>query len=68
MLTLDSVALSYETNILDLVQLMLNNWQIQYTRIDGKPLSPKRNAAPRVFKHNNLICSMLNSITCGGAG
>ena len=67
-LTFASVVFSYWTNTLDLVQLMLNERGILYTRIDGKTSLPKRSESLRAFQHDNSVRVILVSISCGGAG
>jgi SWI/SNF-related matrix-associated actin-dependent regulator of chromatin subfamily A3 len=67
-LTFASVVFSYWTNTLDLVQLMLNDRGIPYTRIDGQTSLSKRNEALRAFQLDDSIRVILVSITCGGAG
>jgi SWI/SNF-related matrix-associated actin-dependent regulator of chromatin subfamily A3 len=62
------VVFSYWTYTLDLVQLMLDEYGILYTRIDGKATLSKRAEALRSFKQNDSIRVILVSITCGGAG
>lgn len=64
----DSVVFSYWTNTLDLVQMMLNNQGISYTRIDGTMSLSKRNEALGAFKNKDTVRVILVSITCGGAG
>lgn len=59
---------SYWTNTLDLVQLMLNDCGIPYTRIDGNTSLRRRKEAMRDFQHNGSVRVILVSITCGGAG
>ncbi|KAH8590621.1 SNF2 family N-terminal domain-containing protein [Bisporella sp. PMI_857] len=63
-----SVVFSYWTHTLDLVQLMLDDCGIAYTRIDGKSSLCKRADALRAFQYDNFIRVILVSITCGGAG
>jgi SWI/SNF-related matrix-associated actin-dependent regulator of chromatin subfamily A3 len=67
-LTSYSVVFSYWTHTLDLVQLMLKDNGILYTRIDGKTPVQKRTDALRAFQQDDLIRVILVSITCGGAG
>jgi len=67
-LTLSSVVFSYWTNTLDLVQLMLDQTRISYTRIDGKTSLPRRSEALRAFQNDDSVRVILVSITCGGAG
>lgn len=59
---------SYWTYTLDLVQLMLDEYGIKYTRIDGKTSLPKRAEALRLLQKNDSIRVILVSITCGGVG
>ncbi|KAF7913265.1 hypothetical protein EAE99_010762 [Botrytis elliptica] len=63
-----SVVFSYWTNTLDLVQMMLDNQGISYTRIDGTMSLSKRNEALGAFKNKDTVRVILVSITCGGAG
>lgn len=63
-----SVVFSYWTYTLDLVQAMLEDNGILYTRIDGKTSLPKRAQALRSFEKDNSLRVILVSITCGGAG
>jgi SWI/SNF-related matrix-associated actin-dependent regulator of chromatin subfamily A3 len=67
-LTFSSVVFSYWTNTLDLVQLMLVDKGIRYTRIDGKTSLAKRSEALDAFQHDDSVRVILVSITCGGAG
>lgn len=67
-LTVFSVVFSYWTSTLDLVQLMLDDKGIAYTRIDGKTPLPKRNEALGTFQRDDSVRIILVSITCGGAG
>lgn len=68
LLTSHSVVFSYWTYTLDLVQRMLDNRDIPYTRIDGKTSLPKRTEALRSFENDDSLRVILVSITCGGAG
>ncbi|KAF5873287.1 putative snf2 family helicase protein [Botrytis fragariae] len=63
-----SVVFSYWTNTLDLVQMMLENQGIHYTRIDGTMSLSKRNEALGAFKNKDTVRVIFVSITCGGAG
>ncbi|KAH9219297.1 SNF2 family N-terminal domain-containing protein [Leptodontidium sp. 2 PMI_412] len=63
-----SVVFSYWTYTLDLIQAMLDENGILYTRIDGKTSLPKRTQALRSFEKDNKLRVILVSITCGGAG
>ncbi|TVY35125.1 putative SWI/SNF-related matrix-associated actin-dependent regulator of chromatin subfamily A member 3-like [Lachnellula occidentalis] len=63
-----SVVFSYWTYTLDLIQLMLTDRGIPYTRIDGKTSLPKRTAALQNFHDDETLRVILVSITCGGAG
>lgn len=67
-LIVSSVVFSYWTNTLDLVQLMLNDKGIPYSRIDGKTSLIKRTDALHAFQHDESVRVILVSITCGGAG
>ncbi|CAG8952746.1 hypothetical protein HYFRA_00008990 [Hymenoscyphus fraxineus] len=62
------VVFSYWTSTLDLVQLMLKDIGIPYTRIDGNTSLQRRKAALREFERENATRVILVSITCGGAG
>jgi len=68
MLNFSSVVFSYWTYTLDLIQAMLDDNGILYTRIDGKKSLPKRAQALRSFEKDKSLRVMLVSITCGGAG
>ncbi|TVY20853.1 putative SWI/SNF-related matrix-associated actin-dependent regulator of chromatin subfamily A member 3-like 1 [Lachnellula arida] len=63
-----SVVFSYWTYTLDLIQLMLDDIGIQYTRIDGKTSLPRRAEALQNFHGDETLRVILVSITCGGAG
>jgi SWI/SNF-related matrix-associated actin-dependent regulator of chromatin subfamily A3 len=63
-----SVVFSYWTYSLDLVQMMLDDCGIAYTRIDGKTTLPRRTQALRAFHKDDSLRVILVSITCGGAG
>ncbi|KAF8865136.1 hypothetical protein BDZ45DRAFT_580863, partial [Acephala macrosclerotiorum] len=63
-----SVVFSYWTYTLNLVQAMLNDAGIPYTRIDGKTSLSKRSEAVRSFQATDFLRVILVSITCGGAG
>lgn len=64
----DSVVFSYWTKTLDLVQMMLSDQGIRYTRIDGTMPLSRRNEALVAFKNEDTVRVILVSITCGGAG
>lgn len=53
---------------LGLIQLMLNDRNIPYTRIDGKTSLPKRTEALQNFQNEQTLRVILVSIICGGAG
>ncbi|KAH6714003.1 SNF2 family N-terminal domain-containing protein [Leptodontidium sp. MPI-SDFR-AT-0119] len=63
-----SVVFSYWTYTLDLIQTMLDDNNIFYTRIDGKTSLSKRTQALRSFEKDTSLRVILVSITCGGAG
>jgi hypothetical protein len=63
-----SVVFSYWTYTLNLVQAMLADSGIKYTRIDGKTTLPKRTEAVQSFQADPSLRVILVSITCGGAG
>ncbi|KAM0314130.1 hypothetical protein ACHAO8_004916 [Botrytis cinerea] len=63
-----SVVFSYWTKTLDLVQMMLSDQGIRYTRIDGTMPLSRRNEALGAFKNEDTVRVILVSITCGGAG
>jgi SWI/SNF-related matrix-associated actin-dependent regulator of chromatin subfamily A3 len=67
-LTYESVVFSFWTYTLDLIQIMLEEYGIGYTRIDGKSTLSKRTAALKAFQRNDKLRVILISITCGGAG
>lgn len=67
-LTPPSVVFSFWTLTLDLVQQMLNENEITYTRIDGKTSLAKRTECMRLFQTDDTVRVILVSITCGGAG
>lgn len=68
MLTFSSVVFSHWTYTLDLIQAMLDDNGILYTRIDGKTSLKKRAQALLSFEKDDSLRVMLVSITCGGAG
>ncbi|KAH7308821.1 SNF2 family N-terminal domain-containing protein [Rhexocercosporidium sp. MPI-PUGE-AT-0058] len=63
-----TVVFSYWTYTLDLIQIMLDDSGILYTRIDGRTSLSKRTRALRSFEKDNSLRVILVSITCGGAG
>jgi SNF2 family DNA or RNA helicase len=63
-----SVVFSQWTYTLDLVQSLLQENGMKYTRMDGKTSLPKRNAAVRAFQTDDSVRIILVSITCGGTG
>jgi len=67
-LTPYSAVFSFWTSTLDLVQQMLDENEMIYTRIDGKTSLPKRSESMCSFQTNDTVRVILVSITCGGAG
>lgn len=67
-ITLQSVVFSYWTSTLDLVEVLLTDASISFTRIDGRLSSDKRDEAIHKFETDNSIQVILVSITCGGTG
>jgi len=67
-LTAYSVVFSYWTYTLDLIESLLKQATISYTRIDGQNSGEKREAAIQTFQTDENIQVILVSITCGGAG
>ncbi|PMD57317.1 uncharacterized protein K444DRAFT_644904 [Hyaloscypha bicolor E] len=67
-LTEKCVVFSFWTSTLDLVQYMLDESEIIYTRIDGKMSLGKRTECMRLFQTDDTVRVILVSITCGGAG
>jgi SNF2 family DNA or RNA helicase len=63
-----SVVFSYWTYTLDLIESLLKEASISYTRIDGQYSGEKRESAIRKFQTDETIQVILVSITCGGAG
>jgi len=63
-----SVVFSYWTYTLDLVQAVLEDRGILYTRVDGKMPLAKRTDSLRSFQTDASLRVILVSITCGGAG
>jgi SNF2 family DNA or RNA helicase len=63
-----SVVFSYWTYTLDLVESLLRQGDISYTRIDGQYSGEKRDEAIEKFQTDTTIQVILVSITCGGAG
>ncbi|TVY84850.1 DNA repair protein RAD5A, partial [Lachnellula suecica] len=63
-----SVVFSYWTFTLDLVESLLRQASISYTRIDGRYSGAKREEAIQMFQTDDTIKVILVSITCGGAG
>jgi SNF2 family DNA or RNA helicase len=67
-LTYDSVVFSYWTYTLDLIESLLIESSISYTRVDGQHSGEKREEAIQKFQRDGSIQVILVSITCGGAG
>jgi SWI/SNF-related matrix-associated actin-dependent regulator of chromatin subfamily A3 len=63
-----SVVFSYWTYTLDLIESLLRQADISYTRIDGQHSGEKRDEAIEKFQTDPTIQVILVSITCGGAG
>ncbi|KAH8588455.1 SNF2 family N-terminal domain-containing protein [Bisporella sp. PMI_857] len=63
-----SVIFSYWTYTLDLIESVIKDAAIFYTRIDGKMSANKRPIAIQRFQEDPDIQVILVSITCGGAG
>ncbi len=63
-----SVVFSYWTFTLDLIESLLREESISYTRIDGQDSGERREAAIQEFQSDESIQVILVSITCGGAG
>ena len=63
-----SVVFSYWTVTLDLVESMLKEALISYTRIDGQLSADKRGDAIKRFQGESSIRVILVSISCGGEG
>lgn len=63
-----SVVFSYWTYTLDLVQAVLEDRGMLYTRVDGKMSLAKRTDSLRSFQIDESLRVILVSITCGGAG
>jgi len=62
------VVFSYWTFTLDLIESLLKEASISYTRIDGQHSGEKREEAIQKFQEDESIQVILVSITCGGAG
>ncbi|PQE30181.1 SNF2 family domain-containing protein [Rutstroemia sp. NJR-2017a WRK4] len=62
------VVFSYWTYTLDLIESSFTSDSIQYTRVDGRLSSKKRNTAIQEFQEDPSIRVILVSITCGGTG
>ncbi|PQE05627.1 hypothetical protein CJF30_00007805 [Rutstroemia sp. NJR-2017a BBW] len=62
------VVFSYWTYTLDLIESSFISNSIQYTRIDGRLSSKKRNLAIQEFQEDPSVRAILVSITCGGTG
>lgn len=63
-----SVVFSYWTVTLDLVESMLKEALISYTRIDGQLSADRRGDAIKRFQGDSSIRVILVSISCGGVG
>ena len=63
-----SVVFSYWTYTLDLIEALLKQASISYTRIDGQHSGDRREEAIQKFQTDDTIQVILVSITCGGAG
>ena len=63
-----SVVFSYWTFTLDLIESLLKQYSISYTRIDGQHSGEKREEAIQKFQTDETVQVILVSITCGGAG
>jgi SWI/SNF-related matrix-associated actin-dependent regulator of chromatin subfamily A3 len=62
------VVFSYWTFTLDLIESLLQQETISYTRIDGQHSGERREEAIQKFQTDESIQVILVSITCGGAG
>lgn len=63
-----SVVFLYWTYTLDLVESLLRQAAISYTRINGQISDEKREEAIEKFQTHITIQVILVSITCGGTG
>jgi len=63
-----SVIFSYWTSTLDLVESVLRDASISYTRLDGQLSTHKRGQAIELFQEDPTVQAILVSITCGGVG
>jgi len=63
-----SIIFSYWTYTLDLIESVIKDAAIFYTRIDGKISANNRAIAIQMFQEDPEIQVILVSITCGGAG
>jgi SNF2 family DNA or RNA helicase len=63
-----SVIFSYWRTTLDIIESLLRQSDISYTRIDGKHSGERREEAIEKFQTDEKIQVILVSITCGGAG
>ena len=63
-----SVVFSYWTTTLDIIESLLRQSDISYTRIDGKHSGERREEAIEKFQTDEKVQVILVSITCGGAG
>jgi SWI/SNF-related matrix-associated actin-dependent regulator of chromatin subfamily A3 len=59
---------SYWTFTLDLIEILLKDASISFTRIDGKQSGDQRDEAILKFETDKSIQVILVSITCGGTG
>jgi SWI/SNF-related matrix-associated actin-dependent regulator of chromatin subfamily A3 len=62
------VVFSYWTFTLDLIEILLKDVGIQFTRIDGKLSGDSRDMAIQKLETDENIKVILVSITCGGTG
>lgn len=59
---------SYWTFTLDLIEILLREAGIKFTRIDGKLSGDQREKAIHEFDKDESVKAILVSITCGGTG
>jgi SWI/SNF-related matrix-associated actin-dependent regulator of chromatin subfamily A3 len=62
------VVFSYWTFTLDLIEILLKEAGIKFTRIDGKQSGDQRDLAVHKLETDEEIKIILVSITCGGTG
>jgi SNF2 family DNA or RNA helicase len=67
-LSFHSVVFSYWTFTLDLIEVLLKEASIPFTRIDGKHSGDQRDEAVHRLETDDTIRVILVSITCGGTG